>query len=45
MLNYGSGVFECELEGSDEPPDHVALIVGYTEDYWVLKNSWGEQWG
>lgn len=21
------------------------LIVGYTKDYWILKNWWGPHWG
>jgi hypothetical protein len=25
--------------------DHAVVVVGFTEHYWVLKNSWGEHWG
>ncbi|CAH2007836.1 unnamed protein product [Acanthoscelides obtectus] len=25
--------------------NHAVVVVGYTEDYWVLKNSWGKYWG
>lgn len=21
------------------------LVVGYTKDYWILKNWWGKHWG
>lgn len=26
-------------------PDHAVLLVGYTENHWIIKNSHGENWG
>ena len=28
-----------------DPVDHAALIVGYTPTYWIVKNSWGTDFG
>lgn len=39
--NYKSGIFNTCGTSSN----HVVLIVGYTSDYWIVKNSWGTQWG
>lgn len=26
-------------------PNHAALLVGYTPDAWIIRNSWTESWG
>ena len=25
--------------------DHAVLLVGWTKDNWIIKNSWGDEWG
>jgi cathepsin L len=46
-FNYESGIFNnC---GKDAIIDHAVVALGYGEEaghkYWVIQNSWGQDWG
>jgi C1A family cysteine protease len=44
--DYNGGVFNdasCGHAYSDL--DHCVQLVGYTPDYWLVRNSWAEDWG
>ena len=40
---YTSGVLSSE--DCNKEPDHAVLVVGFTPEYWIVKNSWGLDWG
>lgn len=39
---YGSGVFSCVVGAQ---VNHAVLLVGYTPDYWIVKNQWSIRFG
>lgn len=39
-----SGIYD-DATCSSDLVNHAMLIVGYTPDYWILKNWWGVSWG
>ncbi|XP_065215930.1 procathepsin L-like [Planococcus citri] len=45
---YNGGIYKDE-ECGKSAGEHNVLIVGYNEEkgekYWIVKNSWGEDWG
>ena len=43
LMSYQEGVFPGIACGKEV--DHAVTIVGYTEDYWIVRNSWSEEWG
>jgi len=46
MQFYSTGIDVCVTSA---PVNHAVLLVGYGnengEDYWIIKNSWGVDWG
>ena len=44
FMFYSHGIYE-DRECSADLVDHAVLVVGYTPDYWIVKNSWGTEWG
>lgn len=46
---YGGGLFHGCSHGwfgrQDNTLDHGVQAVGYTKDYWIVRNSWGPSWG
>lgn len=40
---YTGGIIRANDCGTDR--DHAVQLVGYEDGYWIVRNSWGEQWG
>ena len=39
---YKGGILSCPRNCKIS---HAVLLVGYEPDFWIVKNSWGENWG
>ncbi|XWS15840.1 hypothetical protein CRYUN_Cryun34aG0036300 [Craigia yunnanensis] len=46
---YTGGIYDGSCSDNPDDIDHAVLIVGYgsedSENYWIVKNSWGTSWG
>lgn len=42
---YGGGVFTGCTGSTGAEINHAVQAVGYTDDYWLIRNSWGASWG
>jgi len=43
--SYGGGIFSGCTGSSGSTLDHGVQLVGYAKDYWLVRNSWGADWG
>lgn len=41
--HYKSGILNSPLCGTNL--DHAVVAVGYGDDYYIVRNSWGPSWG
>lgn len=44
IMNHLKDNFPMNLYCSADV-DHAVLLVGWTKTHWIIKNSWGEDWG
>jgi cathepsin L len=42
---YAGGIYEGGCSSSGCTINHAVLAVGYDQDYWLIRNSWGSSWG
>lgn len=41
---YSHGIYD-DVACTSTTVNHAMLVVGYTPEYWILKNWWGQNWG
>ena len=42
FLKYSTGVY---MDNQTQTVNMTLLVVGYGEDYWLVENVWGTNWG
>ncbi|CAI5443723.1 unnamed protein product [Caenorhabditis angaria] len=42
LYSYAEGVYDGAC---GDKINHAVVIVGFTDDYWIVRNSWGSNWG
>ncbi|XP_063301937.1 uncharacterized protein LOC134601391 [Pelobates fuscus] len=42
FMLYEKGIYDGSCAGG---PNHAIIIEGYGRNYWIVRNSWGEEWG
>merc|ERR1712216_738373 len=42
FMGYHSGVYDRDC---GRGAGHAVAAVGYSSDYWIIRNSWGSSWG
>lgn len=44
--NYASGVFNDCVNTQENELNHAVVAIGYDEEgNWLIRNSWGTEWG
>ena len=43
-MQHLKGEFQYD-DGCSTQTNHAVLLVGWNEKYWIIKNSWGTDWG
>lgn len=44
FMSYKGGVY-TKADCSQNQGGHAVSIVGYKDNYWIVRNSWGGAWG
>lgn len=45
FIYYKSGIIDCGCKTFDYEINHAVLLYGYDQKGWLIKNSWGDDWG
>jgi C1A family cysteine protease len=43
--SYTGGIFGASTSECSTSVNHAVIAVGYTPEYWLIRNSWSEGWG